>query len=186
MLTNNSINNFGSSSINKTFSWFRQEELTTSLTTILKLPAADFENYRLRVQAFSQLLLYISDSANLTEIFDFAIENTADWNLRDTLTYTRPSKESLIAEVAKVCFPELAKPSSNLTISRKDSFTFEAGKIENALHQKYGYDHTVSVQFMEYYSIFSTFGGTLLLNQKKADQLKLSLTIGVNYCNGAK
>lgn len=186
VITNNSINNFGSTSINRNFLWFRQEELTTSLSAILKLPAADFANYKLRIQAFSQLLLYISDNANLSEVFDLAIDNTADWNLRDTITYTRPSKNSLISDLVKICFPEAGRPASNMTISRKDSFTFDIGKIENNLHQKYGYDHTVSVQFMEFYSIFSTLGGTLVLNQKKADQFNFTLTIGAAYCRGAK
>jgi hypothetical protein len=170
VVTNNSINNFGSSSINKNFNWFRQEELTTSLTTILKLSAADLQNYRLKIQAFSQLLLYITDEAKLTEAFDFAIENAGDWNLRDTVSYNRPSKTSLLAE--------LLLQKKEYKISRKDSFTFEIGQIEKNLRQKYDYNHTVTVNFMEYYSIFMALDGSLMLNQKKADQLNLSLRLG--------
>ena len=178
VITNNSINNFGRTSLNKTFTWFRQEELTTSLSAILKLPATDMQNYRLKIQAFSQLILYITDKSNLTEVFDFAIENNADWNLRDTITYSRPSKTSLIADFACLIIPDINKNSSNFSVSRKDSLTFEIGQIEKNLRQKYEYNHTVTVNFMEYYSLFAELDGKLMLNQKTADRLNLSLTLG--------
>ena len=180
VVTNNSINNFGSNSLNKKFLWFRQEEFTSNISAILKLPANDVQNYKLKIQAFSQLLLFISEKSNLTEVFDFSIENTADWNLRDTVTYTRPSQNSLIAELIQRFIPDTHKTSasSNFTLSRKDSLTFEIGQLEKNLFQKYEYEHTASVDFMEYYSLFAGLGTSLLLNQKKADSLNITLNLG--------
>ncbi len=180
VITNNSINNFGSNSLNKRFLWFKQEELTSNLSAILKLPAEDPQNYKLKIQCFSQLLLYISEKSNLTEVFNFSIENTADWNLRDSVAYTRPSQKSLLAELLRRFIPAAQTTSgkSNFSISRKDSFTFEIGELEKNLYQKYEYEHTVSVAFMEYYSFFAGLDTSLLLNQKKADHLNITLNLG--------
>ena len=180
IITNNSINNFGSTSVKKTFLWFKQEELTTSLTTLVKIPSDDPENFKLRIQAFSQLLLYISEKSNLTEIFDFSIENTADWNLRNIVTYTRPSKTSLITDLIQYLVPEARTnlPNQNYSVSRKDSFTFEIGDLETNLHQKYEYNHTVSVDFMEYYNIYAGINCSLFLNQEKANKINLSVNLG--------
>ena len=180
LVMNNSINNFGSQSLNKSFSWFKQEELSTSLSTILKLPAGESQTCHLKIQAFAQLLLYISDRANLTEVLDISIENTADWNLRDTITYLRPSQTSLISELIRHfgASNEGAEKKDSFSVSRKDSFTFEIGQIEKNLRQKYEYSHTVSVDFLEYYSINASLGGLLILNQKSADSLSLSFSIG--------
>ena len=188
IITNNSINNFGNTSQNKKFMWFKQEELTTSLTTILKIPADEPENFKFKIQAFSQLLLYINDKANLTEIFDSSIENTSDWNLRNIISYSRPSKTSLVADLIQYFIPEAETNSKNqnYSVSRKDSFTFEIGEIEKNMHQKYEYNHTVSVDFMEYFNVYAGIDCSLMLNQKKADRINIAVNLGATYCNGAK
>ena len=56
--------------------------------------------------------------------------------------------------------------------------TFEIGKLETNFYQKYEYDHTVSLDFMQYYSIYAGLGASLILNQIKADQVNLSLNLG--------
>ena len=64
------------------------------------------------------------------------------------------------------------------TITRKDSFTISVGRIEAELQQKYSYNHFVEVGFLEYYSINAGLEGTLIINEKLADRINLSLTIG--------
>ena len=176
VVSNNSVNNFGSNSADKIFSWFQQEELATSLTAILKLPAEDPENYKLKIQTFAQLLLFIREKTILTEQFDFAIETTADWNARNTLAYSRPSNTSLLTAVLKLLSPDAYL--SGLSISRKDSFTAEIGKTNTVLKQKYSYNHTVGIDFLEYYNLNAGIGGTLILNQKTADSLSINVSIG--------
>ncbi len=109
-----------------------------------------------------------------------SIENTADWNLRDSVAYTRPSQKSLLAELLRRFIPaeQTTSGKSNFSISRKDSFTFEIGELEKNLYQKYEYEHTVSVAFMEYYSFFAGLDTSLLLTQKKADHLNITLNLG--------
>ena len=175
VIINNSINNLGSNSRGKYFTFFQQEELTTNLTALLKIPAEEPENFRLKIQTYAQALLFIREKTILTEQLDFAIENTADWNIRDTISWTRPSQTSLLTALVKLFTDEAP---GGLSISRKDSFTAEAGKINAVLQQKYSYNHTVGIDFLEYYNINAGIGGSLTLNQKKADSLSINVSLG--------
>ena len=133
-------------------------------------------NLKINIQAYAQLLLFISDKSILTEQFDFSIENHANWNLRDTLAYSRPSKTSLMTFFANLLIP--SSDNSDYAITRKDSISAELGKNDALLQQKYSYSHTVGVDFLEYYNVNAALGGTLILNEKKADSVSLSLTLG--------
>ncbi len=176
VVTNNSINNFGKNSKDKIFDWFLQEELTTNLTTILKIPAEDPGNMKINIQAFAQLLLFIKEKTILSEQFDFSIENSADWSIRDTIAYSRPSESSLITSLVNFVVPEAQK--TDYKISRKDSFSIQIGRIDAVFKQKYTYNHTVGIDFLEYYNVNASIGGTLLLNQNTADKFSLTLTLG--------
>ena len=176
IITNNSINNFGLNSKDKHFKWFTQEELTTSLTTILKLPAEEPENFKINIQAYGQLLLFFSEKSVLSEQIDFSIENSANWNIRNVISYSRPSATSLITYLAKIIAPSTEKIKN--TITRKDSFTAEAGCSNATMQQKYSYNHTVGIDFLDYYNINAGIGGTLILNQKLADRINLNLSLG--------
>ena len=176
VVTNYSVNNFGSNSAGKHFSWFTQEELSTSLTTILKIPAREPEKFKLNIQAYGQLLLFITEKTILSEQFDFSIEGLSDWNLRDTISYSRPSNTSLVTSLVKLLAP--GAPASDYAISRKDSFTAEAGKNKDIWQQKYSYNHTVGIDFLEYYNINAGVGGSLILNQKLANRINLNLSLG--------
>lgn len=176
VVTNNSINNFGSNSSEKHFLWFTQEELTTSLTTILKIPAREAENFKINIQAYAQLLLFISENSVFSEQIDFSIENSANWNLRNIISYSRPSKTSLITYLARIIVPAADKLEHSIT--RKDSFSAEAGCNNAVMQQKYSYNHTVGIDFLDYYNINAGIGGTLILNQKLADRINLNLSLG--------
>jgi len=176
VITNNSINNFGSKSKDKLFDWFTQEELTTRLSAIFKVPAGEPENFKFNIQYFSQLLLFISEKSILSEQVNFSIEDLANWDVKDTITYSRPSATSLITAMAHLFLPSVK--GSMYTITRKDSFTISVGRIEAELQQKYSYNHFVEIGFLEYYCINAGLEGTLIINEKLADRINLSLTIG--------
>ncbi len=171
VITNNSVNNFGSTSKDKYFTWFNQEELSTNLVTVLKIPAEEPENLKLNIQTFAQLLLFLTEKSVITEMFDFSIETFSNWNLRNTISYSRPSDTSLITSMVKSF-------GSQYLISRKDSFTAEAGMCEAVLKQNYTYNHTVGIDFLEYYNINAGIGGTLTLIENKANKISLTLSLG--------
>lgn len=176
VITNNSINNFGSRSKDQHFSWFTQEELTTRLSAIVKIPAAEPENFKINIQTFAQLILFISEKSILTEQFNFAIEDSANWDLHNTISYSRPSQTSLLTYLTNLIFP--STKNSDFSISRKDSFTAGLEREEAVFQQKYSYNHNVEINFLEYYSVNAGLEGSLILNQKLADRINLSFTIG--------
>ncbi len=176
VITNNSINNFGSSSKGKSFSWFTQEELTASLSAIVKIPAEEPEAFKINIQSFLQLLLFITEKSIVTEQFNFSIEDGANWDARNTLSYSRPSSTSLITSLVNMVIPSAR--NTNYSISRKDSFTAGLGRINAVFQQKYSYNHSVEIEFLDYYSVNAGVGGTLILNQKLADKININLNLG--------
>ena len=176
VLTNNSVNNFGRNSLNKTFNWFNQEELTTSISAIMKIPATDASNFKINIQAYAQLLLFISEKTVLNEQFNFSIEDTANWDVKDSLSYSRPSKTSLITTLAQYLVPQAKQ--TDYSISRKDSITAEIGKNEDVLKQTYSINHTVGIDFLDYYNVYAGIDGKLIFNQNLAHRFNLSLTLG--------
>ncbi len=176
VLTNNSVNNFGRNSLNKTFKWFNQEELTTSISAIMKIPATDASNFKINIQAYAQLLLFISENKVLNEQFNFSIEDTANWDVKDSLSYSRPSKTSLITTLAQYLVPQAKQ--TDYSISRKDSISAEIGKNEDILKQTYSINHTVGIDFLDYYNVYAGIDGKLILNQNLAHRFNLSLTLG--------
>ncbi|BDC93168.1 DNA polymerase IV [Treponema bryantii] len=176
VLTNNSVNNFGRNSLNKTFNWFNQEELTTSISAIMKIPATDASNFKINIQAYAQLLLFISEKTVLNEQFNFSIEDTANWDVKDSLSYSRPSKTSLITTLAQYLVPQAKQ--TDYSISRKDSISAEIGKNEDILKQTYSINHTVGIDFLDYYNVYAGIDGKLILNQNLAHRFNLSLTLG--------
>ncbi len=176
IVSNNSINNFGSSSSRKLFSWFKQEELATSLSTTFKIPAEEPENFKFNIEAFANLLLFISEKAVLSELLDFSIDNKAEWNVRNTISYSRPSQTSLISSLAKLLIP--AADNIDYELSRKDSFTVELGSKNALMQQKYSYNHSLGIDFLEYYNINAGLGASLTLGQKLANKINLNLTLG--------
>lgn len=176
VITNNSINNFGSNSSGKLFDWFTQEELTTRLSAIVKIPAAEPECFKINIQSFAQLILFISEKSTLTEVFNFSIEDKANWDVQNTLAYSRPSQTSLLTSLLYVIRP--SAKNTPVTISRKDSFTVFVGRLEALMQQKYSYEHKLEIGFLEYYSVNAGISGTLVLNQEKADRINISLSLG--------
>ena len=176
VISNNSINNFGSNSADKHFGWFSQEELATSLTTLFKIPREEPDNFKVTVQAFAQLLLFITEKSIITEQFDITYETIADWSIRDTLSYTRPSQTSLLSGLVHLIIP--AAKDSQFSISRKDSLSIELARSNALMQRKYSYSHNVGIDFLEYYNVNAGLGGSLLMNQEKADCLSLEFTLG--------
>ena len=164
VVTNNSVNNF------------RNDELTTSLTAIMKIPASEASNFKLNIQAYAQLLVFITEKTVVNEQFNFSIEDTANWDVKNVLSYSRPSQTSIITTLAQFLVPQARK--TDYSISRKDSLSAEVARNDAVLKQTYSYNHTVGIDFLDYYNVNAGIGGTLILNQNIADRFTLNLTLG--------
>ena len=142
----------------------------------MKIPAEEPENFKINIQAFAQLLLFLGEKSIISEQFDFSIEDKADWNVRNTIYYKRPSETSLISALIQLLAPQTR--TTDYSISRKDSFTAEVGRNDAIMRQKYSYEHNTGVDFLEHYNVNVGLGGTIVLNQKLANRISLNLTLG--------
>ena len=180
VVSNMSINNFGSQGRLKLFPWFKQDELYSSLTGILKLPQDLKENTSWLLSFYLQALLYISQKAFITSAVDLSLENSGDWLTRMTLIYTRPGKDCLIFETARLFAPRLEK--SKVNIIRKNSLNVEIGSKDSFFHQKYELTHYAEMNFLKYFSITSSLGlAYSSTNQNTAviNLLNLTASLGV-------
>ncbi len=176
VITNTSLNNFGSNSRGKYFKWFKQEEVITNLTGLVKVPLDLPENTSFQLTAYLQILFMISDQARLTSAFDASISTDLDWSGHTSFIYARPGKTSFITELAKWIIPPAR--SINFAITRKNNLNIEVSRTNKILSQKYNLSHNMDFTFLDYFTITSGIGGSLALTEGSASSLSLTISIG--------
>ena len=179
VLTNTSINNFGSNSVRKVFNWFQQEEIFSTLTGTVKLPVKEGSisgDIKYQLSAYLQVLLLIKEKTTVTSAIDFSIDNSRNWNARGTFVYERPSASCLYSWGIKLLFPQLLKV--DYAITRKDSLNIEFEKTSDEFIHKYGYSHYVEMMFQNHYAVTGEIGGIFTGKQKTASSFNLNLSIG--------
>ena len=176
VITNTSLNNFGSNSRGKYFKWFRQEEVITNLTGLVKVPLDLPENSSFQLTAYLQLLFLISDQARLTSAFDASISTDLDWSGHTSFIYAHQGKTSFITELAKWIIPPAR--SINFAITRKNNLNIEVSRTNKILSQKYSLSHNMDFTFLDYFTITSGIGGSLALTEGSASSLSLTISIG--------
>ncbi len=176
VITNNSLNNFGSNSLGKYFFWFKQEEIISNITGIIKIPTDLPENTTYQLTAYLQILFFIANKARLTTAFDASFETDLTWATHASLIYSRPGKSSLITEFAKIIIP----PAKNQTfeITRKDSLNIEISKSDSSANQKYNYQHSVDFGFLQYFTVTTGLGASFTYTENSTSSLGFTATIG--------
>ncbi|MBR1640551.1 MAG: DNA polymerase IV [Treponema sp.] len=181
VLSHLSLNNFGSKGKLGLFSFFTQDELYSSLTGIVKMPADLRENTSFQIVWYLQTLLYINEKSYITAASDFSIENDGAWLARGTFIYTRPSKDCLSYAAARLFFKSLS--ADKVSITRKNSLNLEYGKSDGTFTQKYDFTHSAEMAFLQYFSITTGFS---LSYSRSNDGSSASNLIGINATLGAK
>ena len=179
VVTNTSINNFGSHSKGKIFGWFEQEELFSTLTGIIKLPYENgilYDDIRYQFSAYLQIMLLIREKITITSAFDFSIDNSFSWTTNGLFVYERPCKNCLFYVLVDFLLPYF---KGNVTsMKRKDTLNIELSQIENENLQKYTWKHFAEITFQEHFSINGEIGASFTHKSDAADSLSLSLTLG--------
>lgn len=174
VITNTSLNNFGSLSIHHIFDWFKQEELITSLSGLVKVPADLPENTTFQITAYIQLLLLIDNKNTISTALDYSIDSNLDWFSHASIIYSRPGKTSIITSLIDMA----AKKDLNIAIIRKDSFTAEISESNKECKQKYYYNHITDYEFLKYFTITTGLGGFFDYTENKASNLGLEFSLG--------
>ena len=181
VITNMSMNNFGQESHFHPFKWFRQEEIISNITGIVKIPADSPENTTFQITSYIQTLIFIDDSAYLTGAVDASFETDTSWQTRGTFIYTRPGKTSLSKAVMGLILPGIMAQKTE--IKRKDALNVEFGgnRESHALRQKYELSHSADLTFLQYFTITTGAGFSFTTTQTDevtANVMALTLTLG--------
>lgn len=177
VVSNVSLNNFGSQSKNQTFKWFKQEELLSNITGIVKVPVDTPENTTYQVSAYIQSLFYINETSNLTMTVNGTFETNNNFNIGSSAVYIRDSKISPIKSLAQLVVPYLK--NIDFAISRKDSLTIQIGSANKINKQTYTYLHNVEHKILQHYS-FTTGLSTSITNiEKESTYMDFFINLGV-------
>jgi len=176
VITNTALNLFGSTGFLPIFKWYKQEEIISSLTGIVKFPTDQPSNTTYSVDCYNQIILFIKDSSTLKNIFDFDISTDLNWNLKNQTVWSRKAKSSLLEPLVGLFVKDTS--DFNYKITRKDSFNLEFGIKDKINTQKYEYSHTVEMNFRKFYTLSSSMGTSFNHIQNKGDSLNMNLSIG--------
>ena len=179
VLTNNSINNFGKNSSKKIFNWFEQEELFSTFTGLIKIPARSdnsTDNIKYQMTAYMHLLLLIKEKTTFTTALDFTIDNNANWTTKGTFIYERPSNACLFTVFIDFFLPKYKNQTTS--IKRKESLNLDYSKTSDAFIQKYSYSHYAEMTIKKYLTITGEIGLMYTNNTKTSDSISLNLSLG--------
>ncbi|EID84497.1 Nucleotidyltransferase/DNA polymerase involved in DNA repair [Treponema sp. JC4] len=155
-LTSNSINNFGRESFHPIFLWYNQDEVISSLTGIVKIPASAPENTTYLAAWYAQLLFYIDNKNTLKTALDTSIETNLDYSAKATLIWQHQGKTTPIVEIAKLISKRVAETEFGIT--RKETVNFEISRAGKVKKQAYALSHLVEAKFLKYFTMSTGMG----------------------------
>ena len=176
VLTNTSLNNFGSDSIKQLFTWFKQEEIISSITGIIKLPADLPENITYNITAYIQTAFMIAENTRLTAAADFSLETNLDWAAHYTMIYSRPGTTSFITSL--INYFNSSENKTNFIITRKESSNIELSSTDRILKQKYNYLHSMDFSFNKYFTVTTGIGAGFTNVQNSVSSMLIDYSIG--------
>ena len=175
VITNTSLNNFGTNGKLPVFAWYENDEVISSITTVFKVPSDEPSRTTFLISYYLQVLFYLSPENTIQTAFDISFENDGIWNLDTTLIWSRSAKNALIHDIVLY----FAKDREiNAKIQRKDILNFNLSQGSNEMLQKYSYQHSVEINILKHYFITTGTGCALTWRQKNASLLEIFLSIG--------
>lgn len=175
-LTNNSINNFGRESFHPLFTWYNQDELITSLTGIVKIPADAPENTTYLAAWYAQMLFYIDNKNTIKTALDASIETNLDYSGKTTVIWQHEGKSTPVVEIAKIVSEKARETEFGIT--RKETINFEISKAERTKKQVYSYAHTVEAKFLRHFTMSTGLGIDFKYYSNLANTLGISFSVG--------
>lgn len=176
VVSNTALNCFGSQSITKLFNWYEQDEILGNLTFLIKMPQNSELKPMFTITAYEQVLFYVSTNNTLKTGLDLAFDSELNWNTKTTIIWSRPGKTSIISDLIKERMTD--KDSVEIKIQRKEIFNTSVGQTEKKLKQKYDFTHSTDFNFLQYYTLSTGVGVTVISTQNVATNAGLTLSIG--------
>ena len=170
------VNLFGENSKIKLFDWYKQEEISSSLISIFKIPTKPTDDFSYSLSYYASILFYINQNSALTFANDFSIQNDYEWQLRFTSIYSRSASSSPILSLLGIFWEKINQTKFNIT--RKDSLNIDFSYQEKILSQNYEYLHSTEFNFLQNYTITSGIGTIFATESSKVNSIGIILDIG--------
>lgn len=176
VLSNTALNCFGSQSSIQLFDWYEQDEIMGNITCLFKFPQGTEKAASYSITAYEQLLFYITTNATLKAAFDLSVDSNKNWNTKATSIWSRPGTESIIADLITLKMQNQEK--LDIKITRKEIVNISLGQSDKKFKQKYDYTHSTDFNFLQYYTLTTGIGTTVISTQKAATNVGMTLSLG--------
>ena len=177
---NSALNIFGKYGSIPLFSFYEQDEFTTSFSAALKIPRDTPSKISAVVSGYSQLTIYFKEKNSLKTGAEGSFEEKNDWDGKLTIIWKRNSKNSLAGGLCSL-FKKF-KGEKGFRITKTDSLNFSAASAStsSSVTKKYSFDfsHAADTQITKYVSLNTAAGAGYYATWGKAAVLNGSLAIG--------
>ncbi len=170
-LTDSFINLFGANSTLQTFNWYRQEEFTNTLNTVVNFTAVKTDRPSFSVSDSAKLLFNLKDSDYLEISSLFSFDSSKNVIVKAGTSWTRQTQTSLLLILTNAVWK--ASRTMDIKPVLKESFNFGLDLAKNRHKQTYEYMHDSSLEFLNNCSV--TSGAGLLFGFEKGKTFRLSL-----------
>lgn len=174
------INIFGKTGLVPVFSWYEQDEYTTSLSIAYKIPKASPSEYTLAVGGYTQATFLINERDSLKSGLSANYEGNNDWTGKFTLVWKRKGITSPL--LVPVRLFKTKEDINKLVLTRTDSINASASSASSTtkITRKYAfeYSHEVEIQLTKYLSINSGLGTSYNATWDKLVTLTGTASIG--------
>jgi len=156
---NQYFNLFGTDSAKPLFTWYAQDEGTTSFTSTFGFPK-DGSSFIYRLSALSQNLFYITKTSSLKTAAEYSIDTSSSWKTAATLSYQHNSNGKMTSSLVKVFYPYFLK-EGELTVTQLWSFNGNlsvntSGENKDYLCQTYTFSHESKARIKKIFTLGST------------------------------
>lgn len=159
-MSNSALNVFGKYGSIPLFSFYEQDEFTSSFSAAMKIPRKSSSQITANVSGYSQLTIFFKDKNSLKTGVEGSFESKTDWDGKLTLIWKRNSKNSFAAEFCSL-FKNL-KDKNSIKITKTDSLNFSAASASSSssIVKKYSFDfsHAAETQITKHISLNTTAG----------------------------
>lgn len=174
------LNIFGRSGTMPIFSFFSNDEYSSSLTAAVKIPRNEPDSFSYLVSGYVQATFYFTPKNYLRNGFEGSVEGKDDWKAKYTLVWKRNAGSSLARGAVSIFSEEKAEKVQKIT--KTDSFNAGAScassTSKNTRRYSLAYMHEVETQVSKYISLNTDAGASYQALWGKSATLTATATVG--------
>jgi nucleotidyltransferase/DNA polymerase involved in DNA repair len=178
------LNIFGSTGTVPFFSWYQQDEYTSSLSAVLKIPHDSPSDSTMKYTGYVQANYYVNGTNTLKTGLEGTFENSNAWDTKATLVWKRRGKMSPVLAAVQLFRQEYT--NDRVTITRTDSMNTEFSESESSSttnstilkKQSYALTHLLELGLTKYVTVNGSITGSYSCTWNTVITLSASGSLG--------